>query len=130
MKKNSFIIPFKSNFFKEQDPFHLVLVFFIVFFGTAIFFSVPTFYDYKKYNQEIEETINKEFKIKLHNLQDISFKFIPSPHLLIQKAELKIRENEIESISKLENIKVFISIMDLYLKSLKNLQGLYLIYFF
>jgi len=114
MKKNSFNIPFKSNFFKEQDPFHLVLVFFIVFFGTAIFFSIPTFYDYKKYNQKIEETINKEFKIKLHNLQDISFKFIPSPHLLIEKAELKIRDNETESISNLENIKVFISILELY----------------
>ena len=114
MKKNSFNLPFRSNFFKEQDPFHLVLVFFIVFFGTAIFFSIPTFYDYKKYNQKIEETINKEFKINLHNLQDISFKFIPSPHLLIQKAELKIRKNETESISKLENIKVFISITDLY----------------
>ena len=114
MKKNSFNLPFKSNFFKEQDPFHLVLVFFIVFFGTAIFFSIPTFYNYEKYNQKIEKTINKEFKIKLHNLQDISFKFIPSPHLLIQKAELKIRENENESISTLEKIKVFISITDLY----------------
>jgi|TARA_B100000929_G_scaffold188174_1_gene148937 hypothetical protein len=114
MKKKSSNLHFKSNFFKEQDPFHLVLVFFIVFFGTAIFFSIPTFYDYKEYSQKIEETINKEYKIKLYNLQDISFKFIPSPHLLIQKAELKIRENETESISKLENIKVFISITELY----------------
>ena len=59
MKKKSFTIPFKSNFFKEQDPFHLVIVFFVIFFGTAIFFSIPTFYDYKKYNQKIENTINK-----------------------------------------------------------------------
>ena len=114
MKKKSFNLPFKSNFFKEQDPFHIVIVFFIVFFGTSVFFSIPTFYDYKKYNQLIEENINKEYKIKLHNLQDISFKFIPSPHLLIKQAELKIRENETESISKLENIKVFISISELY----------------
>ena len=114
MKKKLFNLPFKSNFFKEQDPFHLVIVFFIVFFGTAVFFSIPTFYDYKKYNQKIEESINKEYKIKLYNLQDISFKFIPSPHLLIKQAELKIQENETESISKLENIKVFISISELY----------------
>ena len=114
MKKNPFILSFKSNFFKEQDPFHLVLVFFIIFFGTAIFFSVPTFYDYKKYNQKIENTINNEFKIKLHNLENISFRFIPSPHLLIKKGDLKIGENEKNIISKLENIKVFISITDLY----------------
>ena len=114
MKKDSFKIPFKSNFFKEQDPFHLVLIFFIIFFGTAIFFSIPTFYDYKKYNQIIENTINKDFKIKIENLEKISFRFIPSPHLLIKKADLKIRENETKVVSKLENIKVFISIIDLY----------------
>ncbi len=114
MKKKSFTIPFKSNFFKEQDPFHLVIVFFVIFFGTAIFFSIPTFYDYKKYNQKIENTINKEFKIKLQNLENISFRFIPSPHLLIKKAELKIREDELNPISNLENIKIFISLTDLY----------------
>ena len=114
MKKKSFTIPFKSNFFKEQDPFHLVIVFFVIFFGTAIFFSIPTFYDYKKYNQKIENTINKEFKVKLQNLENISFRFIPSPHLLIKKAELKIREDELNPISNLENIKIFISLTDLY----------------
>ncbi len=114
MKKKSFTIPFKSNFFKEQDPFHLVIVFFVIFFGTAIFFSIPTFYDYKKYNQKIENTINKEFKVKLQNLENISFRFIPSPHLLIKKADLKIREDELNPISNLENIKIFISLTDLY----------------
>ncbi len=114
MKKNSFTLPFKSNFFKEQDPFHLVIVFFIVFFGTAIFFSVPTFYDYKKYNQQIENTINREFKINIENLENISFRFIPSPHLLIKKANLKIKSDEKNPISELKNIKLFISITDLY----------------
>ena len=114
MKKKSFTIPFKSNFFKEQDPFHLVIVFFVIFFGTAIFFSIPTFYDYKKYNQKIENTINKEFKINLQNLESISFRFIPSPHLLIKKADLKIKEDELNPISNLENIRIFISLTDLY----------------
>ena len=118
MKKDSFIFPFKSNFFKEQDPFHLVIIFFIIFFGTAIFFSIPTFYDYKKYNQQIEDTINKDFKINIHNLEKISFRFIPSPHLLIKKADLKINKNESKSISQLKNIKVFISITDFYKKEI------------
>ena len=116
MKKDSFKIPFKSNFFKEQDPFHLVIIFFIIFFGTAIFFSIPTFYDYKKYNQQIEDTINKDFKINIHNLDKISFRFIPSPHLLIKKADLKIKKSESKPISQLKNIKVFISITDFYKK--------------
>ena len=114
MKKYPFTIPFKSNFFKEQDPFHLVIIFFIIFFGTAIFFSIPSFYDYAKYSQKIENVINKEFKIKLHNLENISFKFIPSPHLLIKKANLKIQDNEEKPISELKNIKVFISISEFY----------------
>ena len=114
MKIKSHIFPFKSNFFKEQDPFHLVILFFIIFFGTAIFFSIPTFYDYNKYKQQIEKTINNEFKIKMYNLEEISFKFIPSPYLLIKKADFKIQDNEKNILSKLENIKVFISIVDLY----------------
>ena len=114
MKKKSFTIPFKSNFFKEQDPFHLVIVFFIIFFGTAIFFSIPTFYDYKKYNQKIEEAIKSEYKVNIQNLNKISFKFIPSPHLLIKNADLKIESNEKNIISKLNNIKIFISITELY----------------
>ena len=114
MKKKTFTLPFKSNFFKEQDPFHLVIVFFIIFFGTAIFFSVPTFYDYQNYTQKIQEKINNEFKINIYNLEDISFRFIPSPHLVIKKADFKIRENETYSISKLENIKIYISISELY----------------
>ncbi len=114
MKKKTFSIPFKSNFFKEQDPFHLVIVFFIVFFSTAIFFSVPTFYDYEKYNQKIQDTINKEFKINIYNLEKISFKFIPSPHLVVKKAKFKIKNNEPDSIAELNNLKIFISIIDLY----------------
>ena len=114
MKKFPFTLPFKSNFFKEQDPFHLVIVFFIIFFGTAIFFSIPTFYDFKKYNEKIENTINSEYKFKLHNLENVSFRFIPSPHLLIKKADLKINANEDSVVSNLKNIKVFISITDFY----------------
>ena len=114
MKKFPFTIPFKSNFFKEQDPFHLVLVFFIIFFGTAVFFSIPTFYDYKKYNQQIENTINNDLKINMMNLKNISFKFIPSPHLLIKKSDLKIKHDENDLISELQNVKVYISITDLY----------------
>ena len=118
MKKFAFTLPFKSNFFKEQDPFHLVIVFFIIFFGTAIFFSIPTFYDFKKYSEKIENTINSEYKFKLHNLENISFRFIPSPHLLIKKADLKINANEDTVVSNLKNIKVFISITDFYKKDI------------
>ena len=125
MKKKTFILPFKSNFFKEQDPFHLVVIFFIIFFGTAIFFSIPTFYDYKKYNDQIERTINNEFKIKIHNLKDISFRFIPSPHLLIKKAHLKINENEKDIVSEFKNLKVYISLIEFYKKekfSIKRIE--------
>ena len=48
------------------------------------------------------------------NLQNISFKFIPSPHLLIKKGDLKIKHDENDVISELQNVKVYISILDLY----------------
>ena len=52
-------------------------------------------------------------------MQNISYRFIPSPHLLIKKAELKIKDNENELVSDLKNIKVFISITDLYKDNFK-----------
>ena len=64
MKKDSFNLPFKSNFFKEQDPFHLVVIFFIIFFGTAIFFSIPTFYDYKNITIKLKEQLITNLKLK------------------------------------------------------------------
>ena len=47
------------------------------------------------------------------NLKNISFKFIPSPHLLIKKSDLKIKHDENDVISELQNVKVYISILDL-----------------
>ena len=63
---------------------------------------------------ELCTTINSEFKIKLQNLENISFKFIPSPHLVIKKADFKIRDNETDSIAELKKIKVYISISEFY----------------
>ena len=56
------------------------------------------------------------------NLKGISFRFIPSPHLLIKKADLKIGKNEKKELSKLKNVKVFISLLDLYNKDIFKIK--------
>ena len=58
------------------------------------------------------------------NLKGISFRFIPSPHLLIKKADLKIGKNEKKELSKLKNVKVFISLLDLYNKDIFKIKRL------
>ena len=70
-------------------------------------------FDGKKLNMHLKTNFNnnKTSKNISYNLEDISFRFIPSPHLVIKKADFKIKENENYSISKLENIKIFISIL-------------------
>ena len=48
-------------------------------------------------------------------MQNISYRFIPSPHLLIKKAELKIKDNENELVSDLK-LKEFVKKGDLIVK--------------
>ena len=65
MKKKSFTIPFRSNFFKEQDPFHLVIIFFIIFFGTAIFFQYL--------HSMIIKNTTKRLKIQLTKILNLKY---------------------------------------------------------
>ena len=93
MKKKSFNLPFKSNFFKEQDPFHLVIVFFIIFFGTAIFFSIPTFYDYKKYNQKKDSKVRWNFQKYIVNEDGNLLDYFVSTTSLQSSKIIKLIEN-------------------------------------
>ena len=90
MKKKSFNYLLRVIFFKEQDPFHLVVAFFfIIFLELLFFFQYLHSMIMKNTTKKLKKAINKDYKINLHNLEDISFRFIPSPHLFIKKADFK-----------------------------------------
>ena len=101
------------NFFKKNNQFHLIFIIFSIFFSIILFLSAPTLFDYKKMHQKIQKEIESEFNININKITKINYGFMPSPHLVVEKAELKI-EKDLPKIADLKNVKLFISLFDLY----------------
>ena len=113
---------------KKFNSFSFVLIANIIFFSTAILLSIPVFFDYKSLEGKIEKKINKEFKINIKIIDDISYKIFPKPHLLIKNANLSLNEFENKSaVVEVENLKLWIPIKFLYSKSDLNMDALEII---
>ena len=80
---------------KKIDSPTIILSSIIVVFTIIIFLSLPVFFNYKSIQNEIENKFFSDFKINLKILDNISFRVLPRPHLLINKANLDFNlENE------------------------------------
>ena len=55
-----------------------------------------------------------DFKIHIENIDKIKYRFVPFPHLLIEDAQLKLSNDQKSTISQLKNLKIFISLIELY----------------
>ena len=94
---------------KKIDSPTIILSSIIVVFTIIIFLSLPVFFNYKSIQNEIENKFFSDFKINLKILDNISFRVLPRPHLLIKKANLDFNlEDEKSSIAEVENLKLFI----------------------
>ena len=104
---------------KKKSPSFIIVFTSIIFvFTTLILLSIPVLFDYESLENEIEKKIYAEFKIDIEILDDISYKILPSPHILIKDADLYLNANNKESsIIETNDIKIFIPIKNLYSKS-------------
>ncbi len=102
---------------KKIDSSTIVLSSIIVVFTIIIFLSLPVFFNYKSIQNEIENKFFSDFKINLEILDNISFRVLPRPHLLIKKANLDFNlEDEKSAIVEVENLKLFIPSNKIYSK--------------
>ena len=102
---------------KKIDSSTIVLSSIIVVFTIIIFLSLPVFFNYKSIQNEIENKFFSDFKINLKILDNISFRVLPRPHLLIKKANLDFNlEDEKSAIAEVENLKLFIPSNKIYSK--------------
>ena len=89
----------------------------IVVFTIIVFLSLPVLFDYKSLQNEIETKFNKDFKINLKILDDISFRVFPRPHLLIKKANLDLNVKDKKSaILETEDLRLYIPSNKIYSK--------------
>ena len=102
---------------KKIDSPTIILSSIIVVFTIIIFLSLPVFFNYKSIQNEIENKFFSDFKINLKILDNISFRVLPRPHLLIKKANLDFNlEDEKSAIAEVENLKLFIPSNKIYSK--------------
>ena len=90
----------------------------IIFFSIILFLSLPVLFNYNSIQNIIEKKVATDFKINLKILGDISFKIFPSPHYLVEKANLDLNtQNDNSSIIETEDLKIFIPFKKIYSKS-------------
>ena len=109
---------------KKIDSSKIILPSIIVFFTVILFLSLPVLFNYNNLQNKIEKKFYSEFKINLKILGDISFKFFPRPHYLVNKANLDLNiEDDKSSIIEIKNLKIFIPTNKIYSKTEINIEG-------
>ena len=107
---------------QNKITFILILISIIVTFSSLTILSLPVLFNYKSKVDIIEKNFYKKFKIQLNSSGDISYKPFPKPHLLVEKAALNFREiNPKTNLIETKDLRIFISLRELYLRSFKNL---------
>ena len=94
--------------------FQIIFAAYAIIFSIFLLLSIPGLFDYEKKIDEIETKISQDFKVYLKNISNIKYRFIPAPHLIIERGELNLSKNDESQIAELEDIKIFLSLVELY----------------
>ena len=106
---------------QNKITFTLILVAIAIIFSSLIILSLPVLFNYKSKVKLIEKNFYENFKIYLNSSDKILYKPFPKPHLLVENASLNLLNNKDEdNFLENSNIKIFISLRDIYLRSHKN----------
>ena len=106
---------------QNKITFSLILIAIFIIFSSLTILSLPVLFNYKSKVDQIEKNFYANFKIFLASYGNISYKPFPKPHLLVEKAELNFKEIGFDkSQINTENLKIFISLRDIYLRTFKD----------
>ena len=106
---------------QNKITFTLILAVIAIIFSSLTLLSLPVLFNYKSKVTIIENNFYKNFKFYLNSSGNISYKPFPKPHLLIENAIIDLNEFPgKDGLIKTKNLKIFISLRDMYLRSFKN----------
>ena len=110
---------------QNKITFFLILISITLIFSSLTVLSLPVLFNYKSKVIKIEKNFYKNFKIYLNSSNKISYKPFPKPHLLVENASLRLNKlEENENFIEVKNLKIFVSLKDIYLRSLKNFASM------
>ena len=107
---------------QNKITFRLILSAIAIIFSSLTILSLPVLLNYKSKVVDIEKNFYKNFKIYLKSSGKISYKPFPKPHLIVENASLDFSQFEEDKyLINSSNLKIFISLRDIYLRSFENL---------
>ena len=109
-----FILLFNTIKEIKLTNFQIIFAAYAIIFSIFLLLSIPGLFNYEKKIDEIETKISQDFKVYLKNISNIKYRFIPAPHLIIEKGELKLSKHDESQVAELEDIKIFLSLAELY----------------
>ena len=107
---------------QNKITFTLILTAIGIIFSSLTILSLPVLFNYKSKVVLIEKNFFKSFKIYMNSSGKISYKPFPKPHLVVENATLNlIKSQKKDDLINTSNLKIFISLRDIYLRSFNNL---------
>ena len=92
--------------------FFLRHVFIIFLISTALFFSVPKFFDYEKKDEIIKKYLINYYGLEMVDYKNIEYKILPMPNLSISQTNLKLKDKPINL--KSNDINIFLDFKNIY----------------
>ena len=107
---------------QDKINFTLILTILAIIFSSLTVLSLPVLFNYESKVTKIENNFYKNFKIFINTSGKITYKPFPKPHLLVENASLDLSQlKENNQLINTSNLKIFISLRDIYLRSFRNL---------
>ncbi len=107
---------------QNKITFFLILSVIVITFSSLTILSLPVLFNYESKVAKIEKNFYQNFKLFLKSSGSISYKPFPKPHFLVENASLNLIKNEHNNyLFKTSNLKIYVSLRDIYLRSFKNL---------
>ncbi len=118
----------KNHFlrFRKENPFGTIISLIALIFILSLYFTIPTFYNYKNFEKEIQNKVSKDFKLNLKNISGFTYLMLPSPHFLIEECDIYFLNNTNEKILKAKHLKINIFSKNLHKKEKIELKSIYL----
>ena len=105
--------------------FKIIISSLIILFSFLIYLSIPVFYNYDTYDKVLKNKINQDFKINVINIKKIQYKFLPTPHFIIEDSVINL--TDANDIVKLDKFKIFVDLKNLH-KSEEHVKKIHIIY--
>jgi len=94
--------------------FQIIFAAYAIIFSVFLLLSIPGLFNYEKKITEIENKISQDFKFYINNISEVKYRFIPAPHIIIKTSELSLSKDRNSKIADLNDIKIFLSLFELY----------------